>query len=58
MTAEFAARFILTLEALACLWLGRWAWREGENEGVSLRAVGPLLFWVAAAVILYGMVQL
>jgi hypothetical protein len=57
MTIEFVARFILALEALACLWLGRWAWREGENQGVLFRAVGPLLGCAAAAVIVYGIVQ-
>jgi hypothetical protein len=57
MTIEVLGRFVLALEALACLWLGRWGWRESENEGVLLRAVGPLLFCAAAAVILYGIVQ-
>ena len=37
MTIEFVARFILALEALACLWLGRSAWQEAENARAATR---------------------
>jgi len=57
MAIEFVARFILALEALACLWLGRRAWQEAENEGILVRVVGPLLGCAAAAVIVYAIVQ-
>ena len=58
MDIEFAARIVLGLEALACLWLGLMAWGEARHDLFLRRIVGPMLWWAAAAVMVYGLVRL
>ena len=58
VTLFFAARVLLALEALACLWLGRLAWRAARFEDrVLVRAIGPALGAAAAGIIIYGLTQ-
>ena len=55
MDLDFSGHLLLGAEALACLGLGFWAWREAANEPFGLRAIGPVLGCAAAALILYGL---
>ena len=52
---EHIARFVLVLEAAACLWLAYVAWREGEGARPLLRALGAAIGCAAAAIIVYGL---
>jgi len=51
-----ASRLIIGLLALACLWMGRTAWLAASNDPLPRRAVGPLIWSAAAAVMVYALV--
>ena len=55
MDLELLARFVLALEALACLYLAVLAWREADFLRPLTRALGASLGCGAAAIILYGL---
>ena len=52
---EHIARFVLVLEAAACLWLAYLAWREGNGAPALLRPAGAAIGCAAAAIIVYGL---
>ena len=57
MTDYVLARAVLTVEALACLWLARIAWAEAAHLRLALRAIGPLIGCIAAILIAYGLLR-
>ena len=54
---DLLVKSLLVVEALACLWFGRIAWREGAGERLSLRCVGPSLLCAAAGVIVFAVMR-
>ena len=54
---ELAGRFLLVLGVAAALLLGWWSWKDGRtgpsDARIAARLAG-LLFWAAAAAIVYG----
>ena len=60
VSIDFAARALLVAEAIACLWLTRWCWRQGAKGSLQLRLsarLAAILFAAAAGVILYGLIN-
>lgn len=55
MVVEQIARFVLVLEAAACLWLAYLAWREAQRAPPLLRLAGAAIGGAAAAIIVYGL---
>jgi hypothetical protein len=55
MGLEQIARFVLVLEAAACLWLAFLAWREGEGAPPLARMLAAAIGCGAAAIIVYGL---